>query len=136
MSSMTDEEWMGVQRALVVGGLRACIDDIIASRFEQPASVSISDANRWIIEQAYDDGDGNTITLVPTDDCPWFVGMYDGTEVMHGVEHNGTLYSIVTLSGGGPKSVIVGHGLIENEMGIAFPGVVEAKAYVQGLTAK
>lgn len=28
---MTDEEWKAVQEALVVGGLQACINDIIAN---------------------------------------------------------------------------------------------------------
>jgi hypothetical protein len=133
---MSNEEWKSVQEALVIGGLRACIDDIIASRFQASCLVSISDANRWILDQAYDDGDGNTITLESTNDSPWFAGMYDDSEVMLGMEHNGTLYSIVSLSGGGMVAVIVGNGLIENEMGVAFHGTAEAKAYVQGLTAK
>jgi len=136
VTSMTDEEWKAVQEALVVGGLQECINNILASRFKDPCSVTVSDENRWILDQAYDDGDGSTITLVPTDDRPWFAGMYDGSEVMLGMEHHGTLYSIVSLSGGGLVSVIVGQGLIENEMGVAFHGVVEAKAYVKGLTAK
>ena len=42
---MTNEEWEDVQEALVVGGLRACIDDIIASRFQQYSLVVISDQN-------------------------------------------------------------------------------------------
>lgn len=136
MTSMTDEEWKGVQEALVVGGLYECINNLLASRFRQPCLVSISDANRWILDQAYDDGDGNTITLEPTDDGPWFAGVYDGDEVMLGMEHDGTLYSVVSLSGGGLVAVIVGNGLIENEMGVAFHGAAEAKAYVKGLTAK
>jgi hypothetical protein len=133
---LSDEEWKAVQEALVVGGLQACINDILASRFRERCPVLISDTNRRIIEQAYDDGEGNGITLVPTDDCPWFAGMYDGSEMMVGLEHNGTLYSIVTLSGGGLVAVIVGRGLIDNEIGVAFHGFVEAKAYVKGLTAK
>ena len=136
MTSMTDEEWKAVQEALVIGGLRACIDDILLNRFHEPRPVSISDANRRIIEQAYDDGEGHGITLVATDDRPWFVGVYDGSELMLGLEHDGTLYSIVCLSGGGLVSVVVGQGLLDNEIGIAFNGFVEAKAYVQGLTAK
>jgi len=136
VTSMTAEEWKGVQEALVVGGLEARINDLLASRLRQPCPVSISDRNRRIIEQAYDDGDGNTITLVPTADCPWFSGVWEDQEVMQGVEHNGTLYSVVSLSGGGLVSVIVGRGLIENEVGVAFPGFAEAQTYVKGLTAK
>lgn len=136
MTSLSDEEWKAVQEALVVGGLYECINNILASRFRQPCPVSISDVNRRIIEQAYDDGEGNTVTLVATHDCPWFTGMWEDHEVMQGMEHNGTLYSVVSLSGGGLVSVIVGRGLIDNEMGVAFHDVVEAKAYVKGLTAK
>jgi hypothetical protein len=136
MTSMTDGEWKDVQEALVVGGLQECINNILAIHSRGPCHVSISDGNRRIIEQAYDDDGGGGITLVPTDDCPWFAGMYDDCEVMVGMEHNGTLYSITSLSGGGLVAVIVGRGLIENEMGVVFNGFAEAKAYVKGLTAK
>jgi hypothetical protein len=132
---MTDEEWKGVQEALVVGGLYECINNLLANRFRQRCPVSISDRNRRIVEQAYDDGEGETVTLVPTDDCPWFAGVWEGHEVMQGVEHNGTLYSLTALSGGGLVAVIVGRGLIENEIGVAFPDFDTAKVYVKGLTA-
>lgn len=130
MEPMTEEEWRRVQEALVVGGLRECIDNLLTSR------IHLHPANRRIIEQAYDAGDGCTITLVPTDDPPWFAGMYEDCEVMLGVEHHDTLYSIVHASGGGLCSVIVGRGLLDNEMGVAFHGVDDAKAYVKGLTAE
>jgi hypothetical protein len=137
MTSMSNEEWKGVQEALVTGGLRSCIDGILASRFSESRLLSLSDANRRIIEKVYaDDGDGHCITLVPTDDYPWFAGMYEGSEMMLGLEHNGTLYSIVTLSGGGMVAVIEGRGILDNEMGVAFNGFTEAKAYVQGLIEK
>lgn len=102
--------------------------------YEMP--LVLSERNRWVIERAYDDGDGGGITLVPTDDPPWFAGMYEDSELYLGMEHEGTLYSIVHLSGGGLCSVIVGRGLLENEIGPAFHGVEDAKAYVKGLTAK
>jgi hypothetical protein len=130
MTQMTEDEWRRVQEALVKGGLRECIDNLLTSR------VPLNIENRRIIERAYDDGDGNGIDLVPTDDIPWFAGMYEDSEVMQGVEHNGTLYSIVHASGGGVCSVIVGRGLLDNEIGVAFPGVGPAKEYVKGLTAK
>jgi hypothetical protein len=130
VTKMTAEEWRRVQEALVKGGLRECIDNLLTSR------VPLSLRNRRIIEEAYDDGGGNTIALVPTDDPPWFAGMYEDSEMMQGMEHQGTLYSIVHASGGGVCSVIVGRGLLNNEMGVAFPGVVPAKEYVKGLTAK
>jgi hypothetical protein len=134
---MTEEEWKDVQEALVVGGLRERIDGIIAARFHDktPPPVALSAKNRKIIERAYDDGEGHGITLVPTEDPPWFAGVYEDSELMLGLEHDGLLYSIVYASGGGLMSVITGSGLLNNEMGIAFHGVAEAKAYVQGLTA-
>lgn len=130
MTPMTEHEWGRVQEALVKGGLRQCIDEILTSR------LSLSDDNRRIIERAYDDGCGHSVTLVPADDYPWFAGMYDGEQIYMGMEHHGTLYSIVTLSGDNIYSVIVGRGLIENDMGVVFRSVDIAKAYVKGLTAK
>ena len=131
---MTEEEWRRVQEALVKGGLRECIDNLLTSR------PFLSDENRRVLEQAYDDGDGHTVTLVATGDHPWFAGMYDDSEVMIGMEYEGVLYSLVPLSGGGLVAVVVGHGLVENEveseMGVAFRGVEAAKAYVKDLTAK
>jgi len=136
VTSMTAEEWKAVQEALVVGGLEECINNILSSRFQRtPCPVSVNDENRRIIEKAYDDGDGHGITLVPTSDCPWFAGVYEDSELMLGMEHGGVLYSIVYASGGGLCSVIVGRGLLNNEEGVVFHGVVEAKAYVKGLTA-
>jgi len=131
---VTDEEWNNVQKALVVGGLRACIDDILASHARNHRL--LSDPNRRIIERAYDDGDGNTVTLVPTDDHPWFAGMWEDHEVMQGVEHDGTLYSVVALGGEGFVSVVVGRGLVDNTIGVVFNGTAEAKAYVQGLISQ
>jgi len=130
MTPMTEEEWQRVQEALVRGGLRAVIDDILMSR------PHLSEENRRIIEKAYDDGDGNGIALVLTDDPQWFAGMYEGSEVMQGTEHNGLLYSIVHASGGGLVSVIVGNGLITNEVGVAFDSVNAAKAHVKDLTVE
>lgn len=129
---ITDVEWGRVMAALVQGGLRECIDEIIVSR----GFVPISMENRRIIEKAYDDGDDNTVDLVLTDDPPWFAGMWGDHEVMLGVEHDGVLYSVVHASGGGLRSVIVGRGLLDNEVGAVFRSVAEAKAYVKGLTAK
>lgn len=132
MTPVTDREWATVQEALVKGGLRDCINDIITSRL----NVQLSNDNRRILEQAYDDGDGHTIDLVTTDEYPWFIGVWGGCELMHGVEHAGRLYCIVHASGGGQVSVLVGRAILDNEFGVAFPNIDEAKAYVKGLTAK
>lgn len=129
MNPMTEQEWMRVQEALVVGGLYECINNLLTSR------IALHPANRRILEQAYDNGDGEGILLVPTNDPPWFAGMYEDSELILSMEHNGTLYSIVYASGGGLVSVIIGRGLLDNEMGVEFHGVEEAKAYVKGLTA-
>ena len=127
---ITDREWESVQRALVAGGLRECIEEIVLAH-----TVQISDANRQIIEEAYDDGVGSTVTFAPPEDPPWFVVTQDGLGAMIGIEHRGTLYSVVPLSGGGLVAVMVGHELIDNEVDIIFNCVADAKAYVQGLMA-
>lgn len=130
MKPMTEEEWRRIQEALVRGGLRDVIDDMLSGR------PHLSESNRKIIEQAYDDGEGSTLSLVLTDDPPWFAGMWQDQEVMQGMEHRGTLYSIVHASGGGLVSVIIGEGLITNEIGVTFNGVNAAKAHVKDLTVK
>lgn len=130
MTPMSDEEWGRVQEALVKGGLRECINSLLTSR------PFLSEKNRRIIEQAYDNGDGQSISLVLTDHYPWFAGMWEDHEVMLGLECRGVLYSIVHASGGGICSVIVGDGLINNEIGVAFQDIEAAKAYVEGMTAK
>lgn len=132
MRPVTEHEWGLVSEALVKGGLRGVINQIIAVRED----VYLSRDNRRIIEQAYDAGDGNVLDIVATKDYPWFAGMYEDEEVMLGLEYQGTLYSITHASGNGLVSVIVGRGLLENDMGVAFHDVDAAKAYVRGLTAK
>lgn len=130
MTSMTEEEWAGVQETLVRGGLRDCIDALLATR----VPVKIHPRNRRIMEQAWDDGD-QTVRLVATSDPPWFVGMFDDFQVCEGLEHEGVLYVITHLSGGGLVSVIVGEGLVENDAGTVFSSVPLAKAYIQGRMA-
>ena len=122
----------------VQGEFYPCKPDIFAQTYDRsaPPQVALSDENRRILQKAYDDGDGGGITLSPGEDPLWFVGTYDDTEVCEGVEHDGVLYTIVHLSGGGLVSVIVGRGLIDNEMGAAFHSVDEAKAYIQGRIEK
>lgn len=117
----------------VQGEFYPCKADIFEATYEMP--VHVSDENRRIIASAYDDGDGHNVTLVPTDDHPWFAGVYEDQEVYLGLEHEGTLYSVVFASSGA-CSVIVGRGLVENEMGVVFSDEPAAKAYVKGLTAK
>jgi len=121
----------------VQGEFYPCKPDIFEQTYEEVhPPLLLSGWNRRMIEEAFDDGDGNILDLVANDDAPWFNGEYDGSVVMEGAEHNGTLYSIVHASGGGLVSVIVGKGLVENDAGVVFHSVSEAKAYVQGLIAK
>lgn len=118
----------------VHGEFYPCKPNIFNETYEVP--VLVSPENRRIIESAFDDGDGHTITLRPVDDHPWFVGAWEDQHLYLGMEHEGVLYSIVSLSGSGSVAVIIGDGLVQNEVGVAFPNEAEAKAYVKGLTAK
>ena len=118
----------------VQGEFYPCKPDIFEQTYEMP--LHLNGKNRVLLESAWDDGDGNTLTFEPTEDWPWFRGMYDDSELMLGMEHEGTLYSIVYASGDGLVSVITGDGLINNEVGVVFRGVAEAKAYVKGLCAR
>lgn len=118
----------------VQGEFYPCKPGIFEQTYEMP--LYLNGKNRVLLESAWDDGDGNTITIEPTEDWPWFRGTYDGHEVMLGMEHDGTIYSIVYASGGGLVSVIVGNGLINNEVGVVFRNVGEAKAYVKGITSR
>ena len=103
---------------------------------EPRTPLHIRDANRAILYRAYDDGDGNTISLVPSHHGGWFVGTWDGDPVMEGIEVEGTLYSVVPQSGNGTVSVLVGQEIEENVVGPIFDSKAEARAYIQGLTAK
>lgn len=131
MSRMTEEEWAEVQRALCVGELRATIDNLIASR----VPVKIHPNNLRLMEQAWDDGTGSTVRLIAGEDAPWFIGLYEDSEVCEGLEHREVLYVAVYQSGGGLVSVIVGEGLVSNEAGTTFKNMGEAKAYIQGRIA-
>ena len=97
---------------------------------------NLRDHNRALIYRAYDDGDGNTISLESNGGGDWFVGTWEGEPVMEGIEVSGTLYSVVPQSGGGLVAVLVGRELEDNEIGVTFSSAPEAKAYIQGLTAK
>lgn len=103
---------------------------------EQPRSPQIRDANRALIYRAYDDGDGNTLSLEPSEHQGWFVGTYDDQLLLEGTEVDGTLYSICAQSGGGMVAVLVGTEIVDNSAGAIFSSTAEARAYIQGLTAR
>lgn len=135
MTSMTEQEWAGVLEALCRGGLREYIDSILSAHATR-ASVRIRPNNLRLMERAWDDGDGNTVHLIAGEEPPWFIGVYeDCDEVCEGLEHDGVLYVAVYQSGG-LVSVIVGEGLAENDGGVTFKSMHEAKAYIQGRIAQ
>lgn len=128
-----------VEEAVQVAALCVSLCEHLLAKHEgDPPGMSINlrDANRLLIYRAYDDGDGNTVSLEPNGGGGWFIGKWDGEPVMEGVEVNGTLYSICPQSGGGTVAVLVGSQIVENEIGVVFPSTEDAKEYVQGLTAK
>jgi hypothetical protein len=131
MTSMTEEEWKDVQAALVLGGLEATINGLLATR----VPVKIHPRNRRIMEEAWDDGD-KTVTLVATDEPQWsFVGKFEDYDVCVGLEHDGVLYVAAPQSGGALVSVFVGEELRDNNASITFRSMGEAEAYIQGRIA-
>lgn len=133
-----------IEEAVQVAALCVCLCEHLLSKGRSTVSVQsqdpkpfqIRDMNRALLYRAYDDGDGNTLTLEDGHDAGWFVGTYDGQRVMEGVEVDGMLYSICAQSGGGQVAVLVGRELIDNEIGVTFHSSAEARAYVLGLTAR
>ena len=129
-----------IEEAVQVAALCVSLCERLLAQHEGDQTVSdlgISDANRMLIYRAYDDGDGNTVTLEPTGEPEgWFVGTHEGEPVMEGVEVDGRLYSVVPQSGGGLVAVLVGRQIVNNEIGAVFTSTAEARAYVQGLTAR
>lgn len=103
---------------------------------EPRTPLHIKDANRAILYRAYDDGDGNTISLVSSRYEGWFVGTWDGDPVMEGTEIKGTLYSICPQGSTGTVAVMVGREIEKNVVGPTFDSKAEARAYIQGLTAR
>jgi hypothetical protein len=128
-----------IEEAVQVAALCVSLCEQLLAKYEGDntgMSLRINDSNRLLIYRAYDDGDGNTVSLVPSEHEGWFVGVYDGHEVMYGTEINGTLYSVCPSSGNGVVSVLVGTALVENSLGRVFSSVAEAREHVQGLRQK
>lgn len=134
MTTLTEEEWEGLQATLVRGGLKEYVEELVRKRLEPECCVSISDANRAILYAAYDDGDGRNITLVTSDIEGYFVGVWEDHEVMEGTEIDGTLYSVCPQSGGGLVTVLIGDQISSNDVGPIFHSNAEARAYIRGLT--
>lgn len=127
-----------IEEAVQVAALCVSLCEELIAQHEGDQTVSdlgISDANRMLLYRAYDDGEGNTINLKPDGDG-WFLGLWSDDPVMEGTEIDGTLYSIVPMSGNGIVSVLVGRQIVDNHVGPVFTTSAEARAYVQGLTAK
>lgn len=131
MTRMTEDEWREVREALCTGGLRTTIDNLLTRR----VPVEIHPVNLRLMERAWDDGNGNTVRLIAGEEPPWFIGVYEDSEVCEGLEHRERLYVAVYQSGGGLVSVIEGEGLVTNDGGVTFRNINEAKAYIQGRIA-
>lgn len=137
MTPMTEAEWESVRTALVRGGLRECIDNLLEARSQDvssPPLVWINDENRLLIYRCYDEGSGNTIVLEP-ETSGYFTVCSNEYEVMTGTEIDGVLYSICSCPGG-CVCVLVGEELSGDGDGVVFNTQAEAKAYIRGLTEK
>lgn len=99
------------------------------------SSGALDSAHRRLIEEAYDDQDGNTVTLRPIGDG-WFEGVYKGDRVMTCTAPGNVLYCLVPQSGNGEVAVLTGRQLAENDLGVVFLTEAEARAYIKGLVAK
>lgn len=95
--------------------------------------LNVSTRNLAMIIRAYDDGDGGNLDLRQRDDG-WVEGTFDGCMMYEGIEVDGVLYSITHMSGG-QIAVAVGDELSTVD-GVWFHSVGEARAYIQGRTAK
>ena len=93
--------------------------------------VTLSDTNRALLHRAYDDGDGNSFSIVPSAFPGYFEGVCDGNKMMEGTEVNEILYSICPNSGGGTVSVLRGDQILQNEMGRLMETWGEAREYIQ-----
>lgn len=134
MSDMTEEEWEGVAKALVSGGLRDYINGMLRKRTEDILPRLISRDNLRLLRQAFDP----LLRIEESDIDGYFVGVVDDgevVEVVEGTEIDGVLYCICPLSGGGLVSVTVGDELIRNS-GETFRIRAEARAYIKGLSAR
>jgi len=125
MAATTDQEWWTVQEALVKGGLRFVIDDIITARETPPG---ISRDNRLMLAEAFR-GKGR-FTLTTGDH--YFAGFYDGELVIEGKEEDGTLYSIFHVAG--KYEVMVGDQITAGR-GIPFDNLTDAWDDIKKLTA-
>lgn len=97
----------------------------------------MSDANRRMIEKAYDSGEpGSTIEFsVDPDFVGWVVGSYEGDPIYHGREVNGMLYSIV-FAGGGLVSVLEGTEILDVCEIRSFKTTVAARQFVESIAAQ
>lgn len=126
MTTITDQEWWTVQEALVKGGLRFAIDDIVTARETPPG---ISRENRLMLAEAFQGREGR-FTLTTGDH--YFAGFYDGELVVEGVEYNGVLHTIAHL--GDHVELIIGDE-IRRGRGVHFKSVREAWECVKEITA-
>lgn len=125
MKPVTNEEWDIIVGALVHGGLRETIDDIITSRQDTP---TISEANRRMLAEAFQ---GMNPRFIITTIDNYFTGHCDSKLVVEGKEVDGTLYSIVHNEK--RYVVMVGDQVITGR-GIAFGNLTDAWGDIERLT--
>lgn len=113
---------------------KVCAEPFFQDTYELP--LILSSENYEIIRDAFEDGCGQGLTLEATLDPPWFKGTYEDSTLYYGMEHEGTLYSIVRVDNNGSQTVLVGGNLGTNEVAPVFAGVDEAKTYVRNLVSK
>lgn len=105
---------------------------VFLKTYEPSSTYTLSDANRMMVYRAFDDGDGNTVTLGSDYIDGYFVGTYGGYQVCSGTEIDGTLYLIVPNCSS--FNVLVGDDVVANVEGVPFNSSKEARAYILGLT--
>lgn len=126
MAATTEQEWEAIQEALVKGGLRETIDDIITARETPP---EISRENRLMLAEAFRGWEGR-FTLTTGDH--YFAGFLDDELVVEGVEYNGVLHTIVHR--GDHVEIMIGDE-IRRGRGVHFKSVGEAWECVKEITA-
>lgn len=125
MKPVTNEEWDIIVGALVHGGLRETIDDIIQTRLP---SEEVSEENRRLLASAFvkQGEDGGRFRLATCEKR--FTGWYEDEIVVEGVEIDGTLYTIFHI--GDWVELFVGDTVLGDEPGRRFNSARDAWAHI------
>lgn len=122
--------------ALCVSLVELLVDGQDVTSMSTP--LPISDANRRMIEKAYDSGEpGSTVEFsVDPDLVGWVVASYEGTPLYYGREIDGVLYSAVPASGGGLVSVLKGSEILDVCEVRMFHCLADARRFVESIAAQ